>query len=190
MIENRKNYRLDVDKIKTIKDVKNVLDNLHLIGYYDADDPNDENYYLSEYFTIPQERQGLTFSTPHKTLDEISQELDEKFEKLIEQYKRNSYASKLTGQFNYELNFNRIIEKFEYAKEHGRFKETYTLDWSNLIATGSNVVSFTTQYRVGDSEVGYWDIKPNIKVYLEKKPNRIVRFFTKLLLDFEWKSTK
>ena len=51
-----------------------------------------------------------------KSLDEISQELDEKFEKLIEQYKRNSYASKLTGQFNYELNFNRIFDNFEYAK--------------------------------------------------------------------------
>jgi hypothetical protein len=125
-----------------------------------------------------------------KTLEEISQELDEKFEKLIEQYKRNSYASKLTTERNYDWNFDRIIENFEYAKEHGRFKETYTLDFSKLIATGSNVVSFTAQYRVGDGEVGYWSIQPNIQVYLKKKPNMIVRFFTKFLLNFEWENRK
>jgi hypothetical protein len=59
MIENRKTYGLDVEKINTIEDVKNVFRLMKLIGYYDADDPNDENYYLSEYFTIPQEPQTL-----------------------------------------------------------------------------------------------------------------------------------
>jgi len=132
----------------------------------------------------------LIIPEPHKSIEELKQELDEKFEKLIEQYKRNSYASKLTTERNYDWNFDKIIGNFEYAKEHGRFKETYTLDFSKLIATGSNVVSFTTQYRVGDGEVGYWSIQPNIQVYLKKKPNMIVRFFTKFLLNFEWENRK
>ena len=130
---------------------------------------------------IPEEPKGIEY---------YQKELDEKFEKLIEQYKRNSYASILTAERNCENKFDRIFDNFAYAKEHGRFKETYTLDFSKLIATGSNVVSFTTQYRVGDGEVGYWSIQPNIQVYLKKKPNMIVRFFTKFLLNFDWKSTK
>ena len=194
MIENRKNYRLDVDKIKTIKDVKNVLDNLHLIGYYDADDPNDENYYLSEYFTIPQERQGLTFSTPHKSLEEISQELDEKFEKLIEQTKRNFYASKLTGQFNYELNFNRIIEKFEYARENGSFpKVTFissgALDYSKL-SVNSEVKFSSPSFVVkhGSSHQGYYTIGEDgyYRFYMEKKPNVVFRWFVYKLMGFRW----
>jgi hypothetical protein len=59
------------------------------------------------------------------------------------------------------------------------------LDCSTLGA--SSAVDWTTEFRVGPNEVGYWDIKPNIKVYLKKKPNRVVRYFTKLLLDFTWK---
>jgi hypothetical protein len=51
----------------------------------------------------------------------------------------------------------------------------------------SSAVDWTTEFRIGKDVVGYWDIKPNIKVYLEKKPNRIVRYFSKLLLDFTWK---
>ena len=196
MIENRKNYRLDVDKIKTIKDVKNVLDNLHLIGYYDADDPNDENYYLSEYFTIPQERQGLTFSTPHKTLDEISKELDEKFEKLIEQTKRNFYASKLTGERNYEREFDTIIGNFEYAVKNGVFPQKAkwvmgpglsALDGSYLVSNGGN---FTPSFVVkqGKNHKGYYTFgnQRYFKYYMPEKPTAIVRFFMKVCLGFFW----
>ena len=196
MIENRKNYRLDVDKIKTIKDMKNVLDNLHLIGYYDADDPNDENYYLSEYFTIPQERQGLTFSTPHKTLDEISQELDEKFEKLIEQTKRNFNASKLTGERNYEREFDTIIGNFEYAVKNGVFPQKIkwvmgtglsALDGSYLVSNGGN---FTPSFVVkqGSNHKGYYTIgnQRYFKYYMPEKPTAIVRFFMKVCLGFFW----
>ena len=59
MIENRKTYGLDVEKINTIEDVKNVFRLMKLVGYYDPEDPEDENYYLSEYFTILEEPQTL-----------------------------------------------------------------------------------------------------------------------------------
>ena len=194
MIENRKNYRLDVDKIKTIKDVKNVLDNLHLIGYYDADDPNDENYYLSEYFTIPQERQGLTFSTPHKSLEEISQELNEKFENLLVKTKRKFAVSKESAEYQHNRNFDRIIENFEYARENGYFpKITFissgTLDYSNLsVNIGSNISSPCFMVKHGSSHQGYYTIGDDgyYRFYMEKKPNAFFRFFVYKLMGFRW----
>lgn len=193
MIENRKNYRLDVDKIKTIKDVKNVLDNLHLIGYYDADDPNDENYYLSEYFTIPQERQGLTFSTPRKSIEEITQELDEKFDALIKTTKEKFECSNYFAGKRYNEKFNRIIENFEYAKEHGSFPkiQTLTLDYSNFVVTGSSVES-SLVIKQGKKHEGYYTNgnRRYLKYYMPTKPNLIVRFFMKNLLGFYWVDEK
>ena len=194
MIENRKNYRLDVDKIKTIKDVKNVLDNLHLIGYYDADDPNDENYYLSEYFTIPQERQGLTFSTPHKTLEEISQELNEKFENLLVKTKRKFAVSKESAEYHHNRNFDRIIGNFEYARENGYFpKVTFissgTLDYSKLSVTGGGEFSSPCfMVKHGNNHQGYYTIGDDgyYKFYMEKKPNAFFRFFVYKLMGFRW----
>ena len=194
MIENRKNYRLDVDKIKTIKDVKNVLDNLHLIGYYDADDPNDENYYLSEYFTIPQERQGLTFSTPHKSLEEISQELDEKFENLLVKTKRKFAVSKESAEYQHNRNFDRIIENFEYARENGYFPQVTfissgTLDYSKLsVNIGSNISSPCFMVKHGSSHQGYYTIGDDgyYRFYMEKKPNAFFRFFVYKLMGFRW----
>ena len=199
MIENRKNYRLDVDKIKTIKDVKNVLDNLHLIGYYDADDPNDENYYLSEYFTIPQERQGLTFSTPHKSLEEISQELDEKFENLLVKTKRKFAVSKESAEYQHNRNFDRIIGNFEYARENGYFpKVTFissgTLDYSNLSVnignniSSNNISSPCFMVKHGSSHQGYYTIGDDgyYRFYMEKKPNVVFRWFVYKLMGFRW----
>jgi hypothetical protein len=134
----------------------------------------------------------LDIPEPPKSIEELSQELEEKFEKLIERTKEkfnNSYNWNCKLR-RYNEFFERQNNDFEYAKEHGYFKKIYTLDGSYLVSNGGGSVSFTTQYRAGDGEVGYWSIRPNIQVYLRKKPNPIVRFFTKLLLDFEWKSTK
>ena len=187
MIENRKNYRLDVDKIKTIKDVKNVLDNLHLIGYYDTDDPNDENYYLSEYFTIPQERQGLTFSTPRKSIEEITQELDEKIDVLIKTTKEKFECSKYFAEKRYNTKFNRIIEDFEYAKEHGEFRPKLKLSYT---ATGLSAGSYETSFVIkqGSNHKGYYTFgnQRYFKYYMPEKPTGIVRFFMKVCLGFFW----
>jgi hypothetical protein len=191
MTENRKNYRLDVDKIKTIKDVKNVLDNLHLIGYYDADDPNDENYYLSEYFTIPQERQGLTFSTPRKSIEELQQELDEKFENLLVKTKRKFAVSKESAEYHYNRNFDRIIENFEYARKNGRPREKFTLVMSNDSLSVNTYISSNFVIKEGGEEVGYYTFGSGYLRYcMNKKPNFIVRFCMNKLLGFKWISTK
>ena len=129
-----------------------------------------------------------------KSLDEISQELDEKFEKLIEQYKRNSYASKLTGQFNYELNFNRIFDNFEYAKTQGYFPQVTfissgALDYSKL-SVNSEVKFSSPCFMVkhGSSHQGYYTIGDDgyYRFYMEKKPNIVFRWFVYKLMGFRW----
>jgi hypothetical protein len=130
-----------------------------------------------------------------KTLEEISQELDEKFEKLIEQYKRNSYSSTLTTERNYDWNFDRIIENFEYARKNGSFPLKYTfsgtLDGSYLVSDGSGGVKFSSPSFVvkhGSNHQGYYTIGDDgyYRFYVEKKPNAFFRFFVYKLMGFKW----
>ena len=129
-----------------------------------------------------------------KTLEEISQELDEKFEKLIEQYKRNSYASTLTTQRNYEREFDRIIGNFEYAKTQGYFPQVTfissgALDYSKLLVTGGGKFSSPCfMVKHGSSHQGYYTIGDDgyYRFYMEKKPNAFFRFFVYKLMGFRW----
>ena len=131
---------------------------------------------------------------PRKSIEELKQELDEKFEKLIEQYKRNSYASTLTTERNYDWNFDRIVENFEYAKTQGYFpKVTFissgTLDYSKLsVNIGSNISSPCFMVKHGSSHQGYYTIGDDgyYRFYMEKKPNAFFRFFVYKLMGFRW----
>ena len=182
----RLNHKLDISKIKTLKDVRNVFECMNL--YASAEEDNEQYELLKEYFTVPNEPQEIKFELPRKSLEEISQEFDEKIDELLVKTQRKFAVSKETAEHFYNHKFNRIIENFEYAKEHGQFPVRLTIGNLDCSTLGvSSAVDWTTEFRIGKDEVGYWDIKPNIKVYLEKKPNRIVRYFTKLLLDFTWK---
>lgn len=58
----------------------------------------------------------LDIPEPRNSLEEIKQELDEKFEKLIVRTKRNFYASKLTAERNCENKFQKIFDGFECIK--------------------------------------------------------------------------
>jgi hypothetical protein len=184
----RLNHKLDTSKLKTIKDIKNVFDTMGLIASMGED--NEQYEVAKEYFTIPYKHPEIkgSFQLPRKSLEEISQEFDEKIDKQIEDVEYKFAQLKYHQEYRYNQKFDRIIENFEYAKEHGQFPVRLTvgnLDCSTLGV--SSAVDWSTEFRIGKDEVGYWDIKPNIKVYLKKKPNRVVRYFTKLLLDFTWK---
>jgi hypothetical protein len=145
-------------------------------------------YYTEDFEYFDVIKPYLDIPEKPKTLDEISQEFDEKIDDLIERTKNSFYKSKYIAETLYDTKFNRIIENFEYAKEHGQFPVRLTIGKLDCSTLGvSSAVDWTTEFRIGKDEVGYWDIKPNIKVYLKKKPNRIVRYFTNLLLDFTWK---
>jgi len=187
MTENRKNYRLDVDKIKTLKDVKNVLDSIRFVGYYDADDPNDENYYLSEYFTILEKPQELTFPAPRKSIEEIQQEFDEKIDAQIEKFKLCSGWSKQNAEERYNRKFDRISDNFEYAKENGNFPLKVNLAYTTTgLSTGSCETSFVIKQ--GNSHKGYYTIgnQRYFRYYMPDKPNFVSRFCMDKLLGFKW----
>jgi hypothetical protein len=171
-------YKLDVDKIKTIKDIKNVFELLNL-GFYLPEDH--KNYNLFKELTIQPEE-------PRKSLEEIKQELDKKFEEIIEQYKRNSYASKLTAERKYEDKFDRISYNFQCAVNNGVFPRYFSLTTSGNASIG-NTITHNFVLKPNAIGVGYWEIDPKIQVYRKTKPNRIVRYFSRLLLDFHWKDT-
>ncbi len=187
MTENRKNYRLDVDKIKTLKDVKNVLDSIRFVGYYDPDDPNDENYYLSEYFTILEEPQELKFSRPRKSIEEIQQEFDEKIDALIKTTKEKFECSNYFAGKRYNEKFDRIIQDFEYAKENGNFPLKLNLTYGTGLSVNSCIeTSFVIKQ--GNKHEGYYTFGNGryIRYYMPTKPNMIARFFMKTCLGFVW----
>ena len=174
-------YDVDSTKLTSAKDIAELLTALEM-----RVSPTCENFdKVKKYLIIPEEP---------KSLEEISQELDEKFEKLIEQYKRNSYASTLTTQRNYNRNFDRIIGNFEYAKKHGSFPQVTfissgTLDYSKLsVNIGSNISSPCFMVKHGSSHQGYYTIGDDgyYRFYMEKKPNAFFRFFVYKLMGFRW----
>jgi hypothetical protein len=168
-------YQVDVEKLhhQRFEDVAYLFATMAVSKDYEHFDK------VKKFLIIPEKP---------KTLEEISQECEEKFDKHIESIKHKFAELKCHQEYLYNQKFNRIIENFESAKKYGSFPVRLTVgtsDGSYLVA--NNTVPWSTEFRIGKTEVGYWSIQPNIKVYLEKKPNRIVRYFSKLLLDFTWK---
>jgi hypothetical protein len=124
-----------------------------------------------------------------KSIEELSQELNEKIDKLITKTKNNFYASKTFAESRYEKKFDKIFDNFEYAKEHGQFPFKFTLDYSKLTATGSNITS-NFVIKSGGEEVGYYTTGNGyLRFLMDKKPNFIVRFCMNKLLDFRWIDT-
>jgi hypothetical protein len=146
-------------------------------------------YYTEDFEYFDVIKNYLDIPEKPKTLEEISQELDEKFEKLIERTKNSFYKSKYIAETLYDTKFNRIIENFEYAKEHGQFPPKLT--YSNLIATGSNITS-TFVIKQGNNHEGYYTFGNcrSFRYYMPTKPNAITRWFMKNCLSFIWVDEK
>ena len=183
----RLNHKLNVDTIKTVKDVKNIFYTMDLVASMDEDNPKYE--VAKEYFTIPYVAPKLEFSVPRKSIEEISQEFDEKIDKLIETTKEKFECSNYFAGKRYNAKFDKIIENFEYAKEHGSFPkiQTLTLDYSKFVATGSSVeTSFVIKQ--GKTHEGYYTNgnRRYLKYYMPTKPNVIVRFFMRTCLGLVW----
>jgi len=134
---------------------------------------------IKPYLDIPEEPKGIEY---------YQKELDKKFEEIIEQYKRNSYASKLTAERKYEDKFDNIFDNFQYAVNNGFFPRYFSLTTSGNASIG-NTITHNFVIKPDAIGVGYWEIDPKIQVYRKTKPNRIVRYFSRLLLDFHWKDT-
>ncbi len=187
----RLNHHLDIDTIKTFEDVKNIFDTMELVASMDKDNPIYE--VAKKYFTIPYVAPELTFSTPRKSIEEISQELDEKIDALIKTTKEKFECSNYFAGKRYNEKFDRIIQDFEYAKKNGFFPQiqTLTLDSSKFVAIGSSLEpSFVI--RQGKTHEGYYTNgnRRYLKYYMPDKPNVIVRFFMRTCLGFYWVDEK
>jgi hypothetical protein len=180
------NHKLDISKIKTLTDVKNVFECMNLYSY--ASEEHEKYELIKEYFTIPNEPQKLTgFKLPRKSLEEISQEFDEKIDKQIEDVEYKFAQLKYYQEYQFSKKITRIIEDIEYARKNGSFPAK--LDYSKLTATGSNITS-SFVIKEGGKEVGYYTFGNGyLKYCMNKKPTAIVRFFMNKLLDFRWIDT-
>ncbi len=156
------------------------------------------NFYYSEefeYFDLV--KPYLDIPEKPKTLDEITQEFDEKIDKLIENTKNKFYQSKYISEKLYDTKFDRIIQDFEYAKEHGSFPQKFTLtigdglSANNFIVSGSSVES-SFVIKQGKTHEGYYTNgnRRYLKYYMPDKPNMIVRFFMRTCLGFVWVDEK
>lgn len=130
---------------------------------------------------IPEEPKGL---------DYYKQELDKKFEELLVKTKIKFDVSKQSAEYRYNRKFDSINNNLKYAREYGYFLPKLTVgagDGCYLVSTSSSL-EWATSFNLKNSEdaIGYWSIKPNIKVHLDKKPNPLVRWFAGLLFDFRW----
>ena len=187
MTEKRLNHKLDISKIKTIKDIKNVFECMNL--YASAEEDNEQYELLKEYFTIPNEPQEIKFELPRKSLEEISQEFDEKIDKQIEDVEYKFAQLKYYQEYQFSKKITKIIEDIEYARENGRFPLKLTLDYSKLTATGGNITS-NFVIKEGGKEVGYYTFGNGyLKYYMNKKPTAISRWFMKNCLSFVWVDT-
>jgi hypothetical protein len=171
-------YDVDSTKLTSAKDIAELLTALEM-----RVSPTCKKFdKVKKFLIIPEEPKGIEY---------YQKELDEKFEKLIEQYKRNSYSSKICAESKYERAFDRIFDNFEYAKEYGYFKKIYTLDGSYLVSDGNGGVKFSSPSFVvkhGSNHQGYYTIGDDgyYRFYVEKKPNVVFRWFVYKLMGFQW----
>ena len=174
-------YKLNPEKLKGAS--QSVLP--YILGCF---------YFKEEYEYFDIVKPYLDIPEEPKSLDEISQELDEKFEKLIVGTKAKFECSGDFAEGRYNRNFDRIIGNFEYARENGSFpKVTFissgTLDYSKLsVNIGSNISSPCFMVKHGSSHQGYYTIGDDgyYKFYMEKKPNVVFRWFVYKLMGFRW----
>jgi len=146
-------------------------------------------YYTEDYEYFDVIKDYLDIPEPCKTLEEISQELDEKIDDLIERTKNSFYKSKYIAETLYDTKFNRIIENFEYAKEHGQFPQKSILTYSTPLGTNNIASSFIIKQ--GNNHEGYYTIGNGyLRFYMPYKPNAITRWFMDKCLSIRWVDEK
>jgi hypothetical protein len=185
------NHKLDVSKIKTIKDIKNVFECMNLYAYASEDAKDYE--LLKQYFTIPNPPQEFKFEYPRKSLEEIKEEFDKKIDKQIEDVEYKFAQLKYYQEYQFSKKITKIIEDIEYAKKCGSFPLNLTgkLNYSTNFGVSSTIstnASFVVRRNTG---VGYYGVdNGNYRFYMDKKPNVVFRWFVKKLMGFEWRDEK
>jgi hypothetical protein len=166
-------YKLNPNKLK--KAPQSILPYVVGAFYYTED---------FEYFDVI--KPYLDIPEPPKSLEEISQELDEKIDKRIERVKEKFNQLAYTQEYQYQVKFNRIFENFEYAKEHGQFPPKLILTCSSGLSANS-CISSNFVIKSGGKEVGYYTFGNGyLRYYMDKKPNAITRWFMNKCLSIRW----
>ncbi len=146
-------------------------------------------YYTEDYEYFYVIKPYLDIPEKPKTLEEISQEFDEKIDKQIEDVEYKFAQLKYYQEYQFSKKITRIIEDIEHAKTYGSFPTRITignLDCSKLTATGSNITS-SFVIKEGGKEVGYYTFGSGyFRYYMNKKPTAISRWFMKNCLSFVW----
>lgn len=137
-----------------------------------------------EYFDII--KPYLEIPEKPKTLEEISQEFDEKIDKQIEDVEYKFAQLKYYQEYQFSKKITRIIEDIEYARKNGSFPEKHRLIYSDNLGTNNFTSSFII--KSGGKEVGYYTFgnRKYFKYFMDEKPNFVVRFCMDKLLGFKW----
>jgi hypothetical protein len=177
-------YKLNPNKLQQAP--QSIL--LYVVGafYY----TEDYEYFdiIKPYLDIPEEP---------KSIEELSQELDEKFEKLLVKTKRNFYTSKESAKYRYNQKFKKIDDDFDYMKEWGHLPSItlvlggeILMNNSNYVVASSSSLEWKSVYNIGNGDAGYYTNGSDLRIYMPKKPNFIVGFCMRNLLGFKWMSGK
>jgi hypothetical protein len=191
----RKDYVIDTSKIKTLNDVRNIFECLGIICDMSILDENDPRYELvKEYFVVPYVEE------PHKSIEELKEELENTLTELLVKTKRKFAVSKESSEYRFKIKCDNANSRFEYAKKNGEFLQYLSLTTSGNITIGDSNVpnsyllvsnsasSWGTEFNLNPSKnsVGYYFVEPDVKFNMTKRPNKIVQFFMKNLLGFKW----
>ena len=127
-----------------------------------------------------------------KTLEQISQELDEKIDALIKTTKEKFEYSKVVAEKRYKYEFDKIFERFEYAKDNGNFPPKLKLTYGTGLSVGAGSYETSFVIKQGNKNEGYYTIgnQRYLRYYMSDKPNRLVRFFMRTCLGFYWVDEK
>ena len=172
-------YKLNPEKLK--KAPQGILP--YVVGTF---------YYTEDYEYFDVIKPYLDIPKPRKSLEEIQQKFDEKIDELITKTKNNFYASKTFAESRYEKKFDKIFDNFEYAKKTGTFPQYLSVsafgDSNSYLVMGSSGLEWASEFNINSSNntAGYYYIEPSLKLYMNKTPNMIVRFFMDKLLNFRW----
>ena len=122
-----------------------------------------------------------------KTLEQISQELDEKIDALIKTTKEKFEYSKVVAEKGYKYEFDKIFERFEYAKDNGHFPLKLKITYGTGLGAGSYVEN-SFVIKQGNKHEGYYTIgnQRYFRYYMPDKPNFVSRFFMRTCLGFWW----
>lgn len=160
--------KLDLDKIKTIEDVKNVLKLLDMEFYFPEDSPK---YKLFKKYTVIPEKP--------KSLEQIQKEFEDKIDAILSVVESRFKILKENADIHYDKKTKEIFNAFETAKKNGSFPQIITQGLLSNLNLYSNITNYSQK------NAGFFEYQ-NVKFFLNKKPKIFFRWFLRNCFDIKW----